>query len=634
MNALILHRKQRLLLLWACALLCATSLVFLSSCSKPADTGEILTQKTIDSGRTPLTVMVKYAFSIHGFEQAVEEKFPDIDLIQVGNYSRNMGTMEYERRLKHDDLTDIVMTWPLDVGEEYWGDRLLDLSGFDFTSRYAISMLNAISKDGALYYVPGPSQVRGIVYNKTLFQEKGWQVPTDYESFVQLCQTIENTGIRSIQLGFQNQEVLDTAFVGYNYGNYFSQPQDIQWLNDYNTGTGSFGDHFSGALDVFQEMKDKGIWKPTDLNVDYTLRETMFFTRECAMVEDSVLMTRIGDERTGTTDEFALMPFFNPADGSDWARLYMVCYVGLNSHLTEPENKKKFDLALKLMDYISTPEGQQALSSDTGAMFSSLIDSPPPDLPEIEALVPALQAGRYAIFPQLKNAQSALRKGLQGMLTGELTKAEVCDMVDAENASPPQVTTPVVLGRSTKDFTFVETGSFLTDAMAKAGTCEIALFLDNGKDGRYNNKGLSGRLYEGEITDQDLLSILPDYKSGDSGTLCTVTMTGENLIKTLEYAIPVENEKKGWFYYFSGLRMTFSPTASPGSRITKVTTADGKEIETDKQYTVAVMNDTIPAEYADALTQTDQTIQEIFTKAIQEAGTISPSEDGRFTILS
>ena len=66
------------------------------------------------------------------------------------------------------------------------------------------------------------------------------------------------------------------------------------------------------------------------------------------------------------------MPFFSPGTPCDWDRLYMVCYIGLNKHLGEPQNKKKYDPVMQLMDYISTPEGQLALAADTGAMYSSV----------------------------------------------------------------------------------------------------------------------------------------------------------------------------------------------------------------------------------------------------------------------
>lgn len=615
--------------------LCVTSLAALNACSTENTAkaaAEVVTQKVVPQEKTPITILVKYAFTINGFEKAVEDKFPNIDIIQVGNYTKDMGIAEYERRLEHDDLTDIVMTWPLNVGNEYWDERLVDLSGFDFTSRYNLSMLNSISDDGTLYYLPGPSQVRGIVYNKTLFMEKGWPVPKNYDEFITLCQTIEASGIKALQLGFENEEVLDTAFIGYNYADYFSKPQDSQWLADYNKGIGSFGDHFSSALDTFQNMADAGVFQASDLDVDYAKRETMLFTRQCAMTEDSVLMARMGYQKTGTTDEFALMPFFNPSTDSDWARLYMVCFIGMNKHLTEPDNKEKLELVLQIMDYISTPEGQAALSADTGAMYSSLMNVSPPNISEIQDLIPALDHGRYAIFPELTNAQSALRTGLAGMLKGTLSKEDVIRIVDQQNLAPPAEILPEVFGTATDNFTLTDTGNFVTDAMRTFSGCDFALFFDNGKDGKYNGKGISGSIYQGDITETDINCILPDMKQGEAGTLLKVTMTGENLLNTLEYSLPVDNSKTGWFYYFSGLKMEFAPTREPGTRIRKITASDGTPIDDARTYTIAVMDHTVPEEFILEKAETGVTIFDVLKANLMEHGSISPSTDKRFQL--
>lgn len=609
-------------------------LLFLTGCSA-SDTDkseDVLTQKAASKGKTQITVLVKYAFTINEFEKAVEKQFPDIDLVQVGNYTRNMGTEEYAARLEHDDIPDIVMTWPLDVGREYWSDRLLDLSGMEFSSRYNTSMLNDISTDGKLYYLPGPAQVRGIVYNKTLFKEKGWEVPKDYEGFLELCKTIEASGIRSIQLGFQNQEVLDTAFVGYNFGNYFSRPQDLEWMDNYNQGIGSFGEQFGGALDVFQQMTDAGVWKASDLEVDYSEREKMLFTRQCAMVEDSSLMAKMGYSQTGTSDEYALMPFFNPGSNNDWARLYMVCYIGLNKHLAEPENKDKYDLVMEIMNYISTVEGQKMLSADTGAMYSSLIDATPPDVPEIEALIPALNQGRYAVFPTLGNAQGALREGLAGMLKGTLTKEDVIRMADEQNLFPPVTESPKLLGEASESFSLTDTGNFVADAMRTWGDCELALYLDNGKDGNYNGKGISGRIYAGDITTSDIDRIMPDLKANDSGALWKASISGEDLLAVLEKSVSVENNQTGWFYYFSGLKMEFDPTAEPGNRVKKITASDGSAIDPARNYTIVVTEGSVPEEYLQNCSKTDSLSYDIVTRAVESAGTISPAKDGRFIL--
>ncbi|MEG2857407.1 MAG: hypothetical protein RR994_02160, partial [Clostridia bacterium] len=136
-------------------------------------TQDVVTLHATEGNRIPITVLVKNAFRINSFEEKVELKFPNIDIIQVGNYSRDMGIAEYEARMEHDDLTDIVMTWPLSAGEEFCSERLIDLSTQPFSSKYNTARLGRVSQNGKLYYLPGPSQIRGIMYNKTMFREQG-----------------------------------------------------------------------------------------------------------------------------------------------------------------------------------------------------------------------------------------------------------------------------------------------------------------------------------------------------------------------------------------------------------------------------------------------------------------------------
>lgn len=610
------------------ALLVSALLVCASCASDTLVSQEVLSQKKVSSKKIPITVLVKYAFSINGFEKAVEEKFPNIDIIQVGNYTANMGKSEYASRLEHNDLTDIVMTWPMDVGEEYFKDRLMDLSGMEFTGRYNISMLNNMEKDGALYYLPGPSQIRGIIYNKTLFKTMGWEVPSDFEGFIKLCNEIESSGIKSLQLGFENKEVLDTAFVGYNYGNFFSTPKDAQWIEEYNNGVGSFGDHFAPALDVFQRFIDEGIFEKSDLQVSYSKREQMLFSRECAMVEDSVILARMGESVTGTQDEFALMPFFNDAENSDWARIYMVCFIGLSKELEKAENKEKYEAVLEIMDYISTEEGQIALASDTGGMFSSLSKMSAPDVPEIADMVEALNGGRYAVFPELKNAQGALRDALAGMVEGKLTKEQAIAMVDKQNLDPPKSEVVEVFGYATKDFSLIETGSYIANMISVWAESDIGLILDNGKDGKFNGKGISSRIYEGEITTIDIERLLPDFKRDEKGLIWKTEVKGSDLLDILEYSVAAEGNT-GWFYYTSGLKITMDPTAEPGSRIKKVTTLDGAEIDKDKIYTVATTENSIPEDkmILSKKVVTDMTLEKLLIDDIKAKGEISPAED-------
>ena len=121
-------------------------------------------------------------------------------------------------------------------------------------------------------------------------------------------------------------------------------------------------------------------------------------------------------------------------------------------------------------------------------------------------------------------------------------------------------------------------------------------------------------------------------KHGESGVLQVVDMTGENLLRTLEYAIPADNDIRGWFYYFSGLQMTYAPSAMPGKRIIKITDAEGKPLEAQRVYTAAVMDQTFPEDAIQSLTDTGISIQALLTETIQSRKTITPGKDGRFII--
>ncbi|MEG2487370.1 5'-nucleotidase, partial [Anaerorhabdus sp.] len=187
------------------------------------------------------------------------------------------------------------------------------------------------------------------------------------------------------------------------------------------------------------------------------------------------------------------------------------------------------------------------------------------------------------------------------------------------------------LGIATETFSLIETGNFITDTMRKNIDSEIALFLDGGKDGAYNNKGVTAKLYAGEITKSDIQRIMPDFKYGEKGEIWKVTMTGENLLNTLEYAIPVDNNQTGWFYYFSGLKMNYDPTNEPGSRIKTISLDDGTKIDPTKIYSLAVTENSVPEEYIITSYKTGVILGDLLAEEIQKLETISPANDNRFT---
>lgn len=137
---------------------------------------------------------------------------------------------------------------------------------------------------------------------------------------------------------------------------------------------------------------------------------------------------------------------------------------------------------------------------------------------------------------------------------------------------------------------------------------------------------------KGNQTMEDVVRVLPDLKQGEAGVLQVVEMNGADLLQTLEHSITLGSDGKGWFYYFSGLRMAYAPSAKPGSRIHRITAVDGAPIVPDKIYRVAVMDQTVPKDAIQTQKNMGISIREVFVSAIREKPEITPSGDGRLII--
>ncbi|MFR1639580.1 MAG: extracellular solute-binding protein [Eggerthellaceae bacterium] len=93
----------------------------------------------------------------------------EFDTYSNSNYSAQIVT-ELEQR----DIPDILInTRNQDLTEDL-EHNLVDLAAYDFSSEYLPSVLDRMTIDGSLYYLPGYLTLAGFFYNKDLFAEHGW----------------------------------------------------------------------------------------------------------------------------------------------------------------------------------------------------------------------------------------------------------------------------------------------------------------------------------------------------------------------------------------------------------------------------------------------------------------------------
>jgi raffinose/stachyose/melibiose transport system substrate-binding protein len=63
--------------------------------------------------------------------------------------------------------------------------------------------LEIIPKDG-VYALPYVANAAGILYNRDMFAENGWQVPQTWSEFLTLCDTIKASGIQPLYFGYKD----------------------------------------------------------------------------------------------------------------------------------------------------------------------------------------------------------------------------------------------------------------------------------------------------------------------------------------------------------------------------------------------------------------------------------------------
>ena len=153
---------------------------FLQACSVAAATaaltacggGKTETAKK-DDAHEAITFMAPYK-EIEAFIEQVHSVYPEVN-IEVVPYSGDNTTTCLQNMFAAGDLPDVCTLTYYDPRIDLVSDKLLDLSGYDFTDNYVESRLQDVFDNGAIYLLPSTYNCYGITYNKTLLKKYGWE---------------------------------------------------------------------------------------------------------------------------------------------------------------------------------------------------------------------------------------------------------------------------------------------------------------------------------------------------------------------------------------------------------------------------------------------------------------------------
>lgn len=148
--------------------------------------------------------------AVEVFERLEEEFNATHDNIHLTIESPNDAMTILKTRFVREDYPDIIGIGG-DINYSYFLDSgiLADVSDYpglaDINPGYVeiLEGLEFVPAEGT-FGVPYVANAAGILYNREMFQEHGWEIPTTWEELIALCEQIQSEGILPFYFGFKD----------------------------------------------------------------------------------------------------------------------------------------------------------------------------------------------------------------------------------------------------------------------------------------------------------------------------------------------------------------------------------------------------------------------------------------------
>lgn len=163
-----------------------------------------------DSGKTEIEILQYKPEAATYFDKVEDEFNATHDDIHLTISSPNDASTIMRTRFVREDYPDIIGIGG-DINYSYYvdADILADVSDYpglsDIKQSYVdiLEALEITPKDGT-YGVPYVANAAGILYNKDMFEEHGWQIPESWDELIDLCEEIQSEGILPFYFGFRD----------------------------------------------------------------------------------------------------------------------------------------------------------------------------------------------------------------------------------------------------------------------------------------------------------------------------------------------------------------------------------------------------------------------------------------------
>ncbi|GKX28306.1 hypothetical protein SH1V18_07860 [Vallitalea longa] len=236
----------------------------------------------------------------------------------------------------------------------------MDLSDqSDILSHFDDDGLAAGQVDGKQYALVQTTNPTAMYYNKTMFAENNLEVPTTWEDFLNVCETLKNAGITPINYSVGELWVPQLFFISLMA----NVEEDPFIMESVEAGDKKISDipSIKATLEMLVKLRDSGYFQDNITGTKYDAMVGAFGQEQAAMIPTGTWsMSTVRD----LNPDIDFGVFNIPAQGGTAVRGVNVpgLLLGVNA-----ETKHK-EASLKFAEYMCSPEAMNIISNETGQL--------------------------------------------------------------------------------------------------------------------------------------------------------------------------------------------------------------------------------------------------------------------------
>ena len=332
--------------------LCMTLAGALSGCGK-SDT---------DASGKIVVEMIQYKPEAVAIFDALEEKFNathDDILLKIDSPNDAMTILK--TKFIREDYPDIIgIGGDINFSNFLDADLFMDISDYGGLADIKESYLDInknlefVPKEG-VYAVPYMANAAGILYNKDIFDEHGWTIPTTWDEFIALCEEIQDAGIQPLYLGYKDTW---TCLAPWNAIAVDLAPADV--CSQVNRGDTTFAEEYREVAEKVKVLLDYA--EPNPVAYSYNDACTAFARGQSAMYTiGSYAVPQIKSVNPDMNiDSFVFPASNNPEEN--------LLNSGNDLEFMVMKNSDKKEAVYEVLDFLYEDENIQMYLDDQGAV--------------------------------------------------------------------------------------------------------------------------------------------------------------------------------------------------------------------------------------------------------------------------